>query len=106
MILLSLIAALFLLSATGVDVFITDRGIRTGVAEEGNSIIRAIIGSRPTLTQLSLYEGSWFVLLTGLSLYFAISGNIISALFFGSSIAKAGLHLKGFLAWHRLGVRL
>lgn len=106
MILLSLIAAIFLLITNALDIAVSVKGIRAGVAEEGNLVIRYLFGPKPALISFIIYDGAWFVLLTGLSLSLAAQGNIASALFFGASIGKGLRHLSGYFKWKALGVSL
>lgn len=69
MIYVLLISFIFALACLAFDAINTSRGLRAGVAVEGNGIIVAIAGNKPKLWQLLTIDGSLRFALLALALF-------------------------------------
>lgn len=83
------------------DARITDRGIRAGVAVEGNSVIVLFFGTKPTLRQLFTVDGSIRVALLGIGF---IPGpadypHAFAALMIGGLIVAGVKNVQGYRQW-------
>jgi len=81
----------------------TDKGIRSGVAVEGNAVIKLFFGDKPSLKQLDAFNivrGTLFAFVGVLSLFFAIWALYGGAI--GALIATTFGHIVGGKNWEYL----
>lgn len=89
------------------DQAITARGVKSGVAVEGNGLIVRLVGNKPTFTELMEIETPirTVIFWVGLVLCFHDSTQIYSGLAVGALVAYGFKNLGGYRAWKKLGVK-
>ena len=97
--LIFLIAGIFYVICMFLDSFFSVKGIKAGIAVEGNTLLNKIFGTdKETARDYVLYDA---VELVALSAAFYL-GLWLSA---GAYVGMGIKHLQGALAWHKLGVK-
>jgi hypothetical protein len=83
------------------DAFITNKGLRAGIAYEGNSVIVFFFGNKPWLWQLFAVDGTLRVALLGVGF---IPGpeaapHAFAALMIGGLIVSGFKNIQGYRQW-------
>jgi hypothetical protein len=82
----------------------THAGITKGVGVEGNKLIVALFGQKPSLAQLDIYNISTMLIYNSIVLAGILLHNnpALLGLGFGALLADGGLHLVGLHNWKYL----
>lgn len=105
-ILLLIVALIWNLACGPVDAYFSNKGIRAGVAVEGNPIINKLFGFTPSAKVLYLFNvvQSIVLVIPGVILATRVSETkqLMSAVSFGALVADGAHHLYSAYLWYKL----
>lgn len=106
-IIVAIVFAVYAVAAM-LDTWISDVGVKSGVAVEGNTWLDWLSGSnKPSTKAYILYALGEAVVLSGFAIFGAVTGNPYAALIScGPWIAMIVKHLQGYVAWRKLGTKI
>lgn len=102
MIIALIVAIVFLIIGCSLDTYITDKGIRKGVAVEGNTMIQHFFGFKPSLRQLIMFWVSFYSPFIIASLVFNRITQL-AVLFISMFSVMAVKHTKEYFNWRKYG---
>lgn len=105
MLIILLVLFAWAVSCLAFDISNTIRGLRAGVAVEGNSLVVAIAGNKPTLVQLTTIEGAVRLALLVAALFIPTPEglpHIWQAVFSGAFFSYGLKNIQGGRQWRWL----
>lgn len=97
----------FGLTTSALDYYVSVQGIKQGLAEEGNWIVRMIYGGKPNALQLlAALLPQDVAALAAATVLFNLGHPGLIGLGFGIVLALMGRHASNVLQWKKLGVKL
>lgn len=110
MIIWVIVAAIFVAYAVAstLDTWISDVGVKSGIAVEGNDWLNWFAGSnKPSTKAYVLYSIGEAAVLSSFAVFGAATANPYCAIIScGPWIAMIIKHIQGYRAWRKLGIKL
>ena len=106
--LIFLIAGIFYVICMFLDSFFSVKGIKAGIAVEGNTLLNKIFGTdKETARDYVLYDAVELVALSAAGIVSLLYPAFYLGLWLsaGAYVGMGIKHLQGALAWHKLGVK-